>query len=73
MHLLKALLGFIVGAIMGAVVAVILAGIWFFVIYPQFHRVNWDNPGIGAMPLVAAPFGAIIGAALGAVLAARWR
>ena len=69
----KGVLGFVVGAIVGAVIAVVLYGIWFFLINPLFHHVSWDNPGIAAVPLFAAPFGAIIGAAMGAVFAVRRR
>jgi len=69
----KAVLGFVVGAIIGAVVAVVLCGIWFFLINPLFHHVSWDSPGIAAVPLIAAPFGAIIGAAIGTVRAVRRR
>ena len=68
---LKIFAGFITGAIIGAMVAVGLVGVWFFMIYPMTHRVNWDNPGISFMPMLAAPFGAIVGAAIGAVLGAR--
>jgi hypothetical protein len=73
MLLLKAVLGFMTGAMIGAAIAVVLAGVWFFILYPLFHRVNWDSPGIGFMPVLATPFGAIIGAALGTVLAVRRR
>lgn len=73
--LLKAMLGFVAGGIGGAVIVVVPAGIWFFFIYPRFHYVSWDELGPGAfvIPFIAAPFGAIVGAALGTVLAARWR
>ena len=71
--LLKAVLGLVVGAVVGAVAAVVVAGFWFFFIYPKYHHVNWDNPGLGAVPLLAAPFGGIVGAALGTVMAVRRR
>ena len=71
--LLKFVCGLVAGALAGAVVAVILAGVWFFGIYPMFHRVSWDGAiGLGLAPLFAAPFGAVVGVAFGAVWGLRW-
>ena len=68
---LKGLLGCIVGAVVGGVAAVFIAGVLFFVVYPMFVKVNWDNPGLGFLPMLAAPLGMIIGAVLGVSLAMR--
>ncbi len=70
-----AVLGAIViaGAVLGAIVAVVLAAVWFFGIRPLYHRVNMDSPGLGIFPLLFAPFGAIVGGALGTVWGMRWR
>jgi uncharacterized membrane protein YeaQ/YmgE (transglycosylase-associated protein family) len=69
----RAVIGFFIGAFCGAVVGVVGAAVYFFGVYPMFHKVNWDNPGIMAASLFAAPFGAIIGAALEAAFAVRRR
>ena len=68
---LKALLGCIIGAVAGGVAAVFIAGFLFFIVYPMFVKVNWDSPGLGFLPILAAPIGIIIGAVVGASLAIR--
>ncbi len=72
-QLSNAVLGFIAGAVLGAIVAVVLAAVWFFGIRPLYHRVNMDSPGLGILPIFFAPFGAIVGGALGTVWGMRWR
>lgn len=62
-----------VGAILGGVLSVIIADVLLFVVYPAVghFQVDWDSPGLGLVPLLAAPFGILIGAVIGAVVGAK--
>ena len=78
-QLLKAVVGFVIGGIIGGILGVVGLGIFLFVIYPMilergYHEhVSYDQPGLAMVPLLGAPVGAIIGAALGTFLALRVR
>ena len=71
--LLKVALGVVLGAFVGANAGIIVTLIYLFGFHSTTHAAEFDQSGLGALPLAGSQIGAILGATLFAIVFARLR